>query len=197
MSQSTLKNGVITPDIVHYQTVCFLQATKLVQSIQSMKDVLLLQFDLHQRLYNNVLDGFTDEETNRRPHGDRNMNHVKYLAGHLLNSRYGLTSMTWFSPEVKWNDLFAVMGQSEAKDDIPYPSIEEIKKEWNILYEPTRKELEKLTADSLAKTPLAPFDKVAESKGKLWAFINHHQAYHIGQISILRKAFAKKPMSYE
>jgi hypothetical protein len=25
------------------------------------------------------------------------------------------------------------------------------------------------------------FDAVSESKGELWAFISHHQAYHIGQ----------------
>ncbi len=92
-----------------------------------MNQSLLIQFDLHQRLYNNVLDGFTDSETNQRPNGDRNVNHVKYLAGHLLNSQYGLTMMAGLQPLVKWNDLFAVMGQSEAKDDFNYPSIKEIK----------------------------------------------------------------------
>lgn len=56
---------------------------------------LLVQYELHQRLYNNVLEGFTDEESNRRP------------------------------------------------------------------------------------------------------FINHHQAYHIGQAAILRKVFGKKPMSFQ
>jgi uncharacterized damage-inducible protein DinB len=162
-----------------------------------MNQFLLTQFDLHQRLYNNVLDGFTDAETNLRPYQDDNVNHVKYLAGHLLNSQYGLSMIAGLQPEVKWNNLFAVMGQSEAKDDFNYPPIKEIKDEWNRLYEPARKELSKLTADELADIPPPPFDKVAESKGELWAFINHHIAYHIGQISILRKAFGKKPMSYE
>lgn len=162
-----------------------------------MSQFLLTQFDLHQRLYNNVLDGFTDAETNLRPYEDDKANHVKYLAGHLLNSQYGLTMIAGLQPDVKWNDLFAVMGQSEAKDDFNYPSIEEIKDEWNSLYEPARKELSKLTADELADIPLPPFDKVAESKGELWAFINHHIAYHIGQISLLRKAYGKQSMSYE
>lgn len=162
-----------------------------------MSKLLLVQFDLHHRLFNNVLDGFTDEETNRRLHGDNNINHVKYLAGHLLNSQYGLALIAGLNPQVKWNDLFAVMGQSEAGDDIDYPDIEEIKKEWKDLYKPTRKGLKQLRSEELAKSPPSPFEQVAESSGELWAFINHHIAYHIGQIAILRKGFGKEPMSYE
>lgn len=96
-----------------------------------MQKQLLIQFDLHHRLYNNVLAGFTDEETNRRLYNDTKINHIKYLAGHLLNSQYGLGMIAGINPEVKWNDLFAVMGQSQARDDIDYPSLEEIKAEWN------------------------------------------------------------------
>jgi len=114
-----------------------------------MSKLLLVQFDLHQRLYHNALDGFTDNETNQRPHGNPNMNHVKYLTGHLLNSQYGLAMIAGLEPEVKWNDFFAVMGQSEAKDNISYPSIEEIKWEWDALYKPTRKGLSELSDDDL------------------------------------------------
>jgi len=162
-----------------------------------MNKLLLTQFDLHHRLFHNVLDGFTDEETNRRMYGNQNINHVKYLAGHLLNSQYGLAMIAGLEPQVKWNNLFAVMGQSEARDDITYPDIEEIKKEWKDLYAPIRKGLKELRAEELEKLPPAPFEQVAESTGELWAFINHHVAYHIGQIALLRKGFGKEPMSYE
>lgn len=162
-----------------------------------MNNHLLAQFDLHHRLFNNVLDDFTDEETNRRMYGNQNINHVKYLAGHLLNSQYGLAMIAGLEPQVKWNDLFAVMGQSKARDDITYPDIEKIKKEWEDLYAPIRKGLEKLRPEELERLPPAPFEQVAESTGELWAFINHHVAYHIGQIAILRKGFGKRPMSYE
>lgn len=158
---------------------------------------LITQFDLHHRLYNNVLDGFTDEEANRRLHVAGQVNHVKYLAGHLLNSQYGLALIAGLKTEVKWNDLFAVMGQSEAKDNFPYPDIEEIKAEWNGMHEGIRAGLSKLTAEDLGQKPPSPFHRVADSAGSLWAFISHHQAYHIGQIGILRRAFGKKPMSYQ
>lgn len=158
---------------------------------------LITQYDLHQRLYNNVLDSFTDEETNRRLPGYPHISHVKYIAGHLLNSQYGLAQIAGVGPEVKWNELFAVMGQSEATDQDIYPHIDEIKAEWNNLHEPIMDGLSKLTTNDLASIPPTPFNQVSESIGQLWAFINHHQAYHIGQIGILRRALGKPPMSYE
>lgn len=158
---------------------------------------LLIQFDLHQRLYNNVLSNFTDEETNQRLHGNTKINHVKYIAGHLLNSQYGLGFIAGVNHMVKWNDLFTVMGQSEAKDGIEYPDIAEIKTEWNQIHNRIRNGLDELTPEKLNMKPPAPFDQVADSVGELWAFINHHQAYHIGQIGILRRGFNKEPMSYD
>ena len=159
-----------------------------------MKNHLLIQFDLHHRLYNNVLDGFTDEETNRRLQGYKKMNHVKYLAGHLLNAQYGLAEIAGVGFDVKWNELFAAAGQSEAKDDIAYPHIDEIKSEWNKLYEETRHGLEKLAPEDLEKE--APYEFFS-SAGEMWAFLSHHQAYHIGQIGILRRGFGKAPMRYD
>jgi len=157
---------------------------------------LVTQYDLHQRLFNNVLEGFSNEETNSRLEGFPQVNHVKYLAGHLLNSQYGIVVIAGLKPEVKWNELFAVMGQSRAKDNIPYPRIEEIIEEWNRLYHPVREGLVALTATQLQSRPPKPFDAVADSLGELWAFVNHHPAYHIGQIGILRRAMGKAAMSY-
>lgn len=162
-----------------------------------MENPLIIQFDLHQKLFNNVLEGFSDEESNQRLHSDKNINHVKYLAGHLLNSQYSLAKISGMELEIKWNNLFAVMGKSEAKDDIEYPTIEEIKTEWNQMHDDIRSGLSKLTENDLENTPPEPFDQVANSKGELWAFVNHHQAYHIGQIGILRKGFGKEAMRYD
>lgn len=161
-----------------------------------MKTPLLNQYDLHHRLYMNVLADFTDEETNRRLEGYPQVNHVKYLAGHLLNSQYGLATLAGLNPEVKWNEHFAVGGQSEARDDYSYPHIDEIKNEWNAIHSETRGGLEALTEAELAEKPPAPFDQLAESVVDLWAFLNHHQAYHIGQIALLRRGFGKAPMRF-
>lgn len=169
-----------------------------------MKSYLFTQFDFHHKLYNNVLDDLSDEETNRRLHGDTNMNHIKYLAGHLLNAQYGVGFLAGLKLEVKWDELFAAMGRSKARDDIQYPTIKEIKREWNSIYDPTRKALHNLSIKDLNKIPPKPMDKVFENSsifentvGGFLTFLNHHQAYHIGQIGILRRGFGKEPMSYE
>ncbi len=163
-----------------------------------LKNQLLTQFDLHQRLYNNVLDGFTDTETNQRLYDDSNINHVKYLAGHILNSQYGIALLADANSVVpKWNELFAGAGQSEAKDDIDYPSINEIKTEWNVVHDPIRNKLVNLSPKFLNQKPPAPMNEFADSRGELWAFLNHHVAYHIGQIGILRRGFGKPPMSFD
>lgn len=162
-----------------------------------MRNYLITQFDLHHKLYNNVLDGFTDEETNRRLNGIKTMNHVKYLAGHLLNAQYGIGMVAGINREVKWNELFAPMGQSKARDDIEYPTIEAIKAEWNQMHASIRNGLQALTDENLSSKPPQPLDKIWATVGEQWAFLNHHQAYHIGQIGILRRGFGKEPMSYE
>jgi uncharacterized damage-inducible protein DinB len=159
-----------------------------------MKNLLLNQFDLNQRLYGNVLKGFTNEETEQRLNDDTNINHVKYIAGHLLNAQYILADIAGADYEAKWNDLFAGLRQTKARDDITYPDIETIKDEWNKLYELTRPGLESLTEADLQKEAS---NESFEIVGEMWAFFNHHQAYHIGQIGILRRGFGKEPMSYE
>lgn len=161
-----------------------------------MKELLLSQYNLHHRLYNNVLDGLTDEETNRRLHGDKSMNHIKYLAGHLLNAQYRIGLVAGIECKVKWNDLFAAARQSSAKDDIDYPTIAAIKAEWNAIYQPIQAGLVTVTAERLQTKPPKPLNKFWPSLGEQWAFLNHHQAYHIGQIGILRRGFGKAPMSY-
>lgn len=162
-----------------------------------MQNQLIIQYDLHHKLFNNVLNGFTDAETNQRLEGYPEINHIKYIAGHLLNSQYGLAKLAGTNPEIKWNELFAVQGGSEAKDNYTYPGIDEIKEEWNGIHPGTREGLVKLTPADLERKPPEPFGQVAETSGSLWAFINHHQAYHIGQIGILRRGFGKPPMSYD
>ncbi|MEX1212641.1 MAG: DinB family protein [Balneolaceae bacterium] len=158
---------------------------------------LITQFELHHRLYNNVLNGFTDIESNERPCDNKNVNPVKYLAGHLLNSQYGLIMIAGHHPEIKWDELFAVMGKSEFDTSNTYPLLSEIQYEWNRWHQPTTKGLEALSREDLHATPPAPFDQVASSAGELWAFINHHQAYHIGQIGLIRRIFGKDPMSFD
>ncbi len=159
---------------------------------------LLAEYDSICIWFKNSLVGFTDEETNQRL--NKNMNHAKYIAGHLLNTQYAFAMIGGVTIERKWDELFAGRGKTKALDDFPYPSIEEIKNEWEQLNLKVRENLNALTEDDLNKeipdSPLSQSKVFDTTVGDFWAFINIHQVYHIGQIGILRRGFGKEPMKY-
>ena len=84
---------------------------------------LATQFDLQTRLFNNVLDDISDAEADERIRDT--VNHIKWLAGHLTSSRFGMGKIGGLEAEDPWADLFSHgHGLSE---DADYPSIDAIK----------------------------------------------------------------------
>lgn len=160
------------------------------------KERLLKQFDWVNKWFTNSLAELSDDETNKRVNA--NMNHIKYLAGHLLNTQYGLAGVAGVEVERKWDDLFAGLSKTKAQDNFPYPTIEEIKNEWNKLYTTLRDGLAKLTEEELDNdlpgSTMINSGIFNNSKGDYWAFINLHQLYHVGQIGILRRGLGKDAM---
>jgi len=166
----------------------------------SSKKQLLAQYDLHNVLYNNVIADISDEESNKCIADP--MNSVKWLAGHLLWVNASLARISGVPIEVKWRDHFYTkQGGSQEDFDAPkseLPTLDEIRNKWNEDAIAIRKGLENLPEEALnseiqQRHPIQPFDT---TMGGFWAFINHHQAYTIGQIGILRRGLGKEPMGY-
>ena len=166
----------------------------------SSKKQLLAQYDLHNVLYNNVIADISDEESNRCIADP--MNSVKWLAGHLLWANANLARIGGVPLEVKWRDHFHTkQGGSPEDFNAPkseLPTLEEVRNKWNEDAVVIRKGLENLPDEALnteiqQRHPILSFDNTLAG---LWAFINHHQAYTIGQIGILRRGLGKEPMSY-
>jgi hypothetical protein len=166
----------------------------------SAKKQLLAQYDLHNLLFNNVIAEISDEEANKCVADP--MNCVKWLAGHLLWANANLANIGGAPIVVLWRDHFYTKeGGSPAAFNAPkseLPTLEEIKNKWNEDAKVIRKGLENLPEEALNSTvkfnhPILPFDNTLAG---LWAFINHHQAYTIGQIGILRRGLGKEAMKY-
>lgn len=166
----------------------------------SSKKQLLAQYDLHNVLFNNVIANISDEESNTCVADP--MNCVKWLAGHLLWANANLANIGGTKVEVLWRDHFHTKQGGSAEDfNAPkskLPTLQEIKNKWNEDALVIRKGLESIPEEALnstieAKHPILNFDNTLAG---LWAFINHHQAYTIGQIGILRRGLGKEPMSY-
>jgi len=154
---------------------------------------LQAQFDLHTRLFNNALEGINDTDANTR--NSEQVNHMKWIAGHLLNTRMdSMTRMTGGQPDTAYGAQF---GRGIALDpNATYPPIEEITAKWQEASDAIGQAFvhlpeEMLSSPAPAKTPIAD-----ESFRGMLAFLISHEAYHIGQLSILRKMVGKEAMSY-
>ncbi|MDB5131914.1 MAG: DinB superfamily protein [Mucilaginibacter sp.] len=166
----------------------------------SAKKVLLDQFDLHNLLYNNVIADISDEESNKCVADS--MNGVKWLAGHLLWAQHNLANIARVKLDLPWRDHFHTkQGGSPEDFNAPkseLPTLQQVKDKWNEFAPLIKTGLENLPDEALntvieVKHPIAPFDNTLAG---LWAFINHHQAYTIGQIGILRRGLGKEAMKY-
>ena len=166
----------------------------------SAKKILLAQFDLHHVLFNNVIDDISEDESNKiiaHP-----MNSVKWLAGHLLWAQHTLAITGGVEIYLPWRDHFYTnAGATDADRNAgtsEMPTLQMIRDKWNEDTPQIRAGLEALSDEALnavtnAKHPISPFDNTLGGK---WAFTNHHQAYTIGQIGILRRGLGKDGMKY-
>jgi hypothetical protein len=96
---------------------------------------------------------------------------------------------------IEWTDHFNTQLKEPVSPSLKMPALEEIKTGWNTCSGPIREGLAQMSDEALnspIEFPLPAF-KTQES---LWTFINHHQAYTIGQIGILRRGLGKEAMKY-
>jgi hypothetical protein len=159
----------------------------------SAKGRLLDQYDLHTLLFNNVLVDISEEESAIRlvP----SINNVKWLAGHLVWGQGGLANLGGVKMDLVWIDHYNTQIPHPPGPEIPTPSLVEIKAAWNEYAPMIRAGLEKLSQEQLDTPMEFPMPAFRSQEG-LWTFINHHQAYTIGQIGILRRALGKDAMKY-
>lgn len=149
------------------------------------------QFDLHTRLFNNVLDGIADQEADAR--ANDHVNHLKWIAGHLTATRFGFKKLAGFEQENPFGEYFSHGKSIDPKVD--YPPIETIKENWNAISGKISEAFGNLSEEALAAN--AP--QVPIGKGKMGDFIDflmHHEAYHIGQMGILRKFAGFEALKY-
>ncbi len=151
------------------------------------------QFDLHTRLFNNIISDITDTQANTR--ANDKINHLKWLAGHVTASRMGLSKFGGLAED---NSLDEYFGHGKSLDETKnYPSLKEIQAKWNAISENISRGLGNLPKEVLdSKAPIDVPVSDPSMRGML-GFLMHHEAYHIGQMGILRKYMGKEAMSYK
>ena len=154
--------------------------------------ILATQIQLHTRLFNNALDNISDDSAIKRGHD--NTNHIKFLAGHLLTSRMGYAGIAGQPMEHGYEKLFSK--DEEYDDSRTYPPLEEIKNKWNEVSGSIESAVAGMDEATLNAAP--PFETPVSdpTTAGCLAFMIHHEAYHIGQLGLLRKMAGQEAVKY-
>ena len=151
-----------------------------------------LIFNLNDRLFINALEGITEDQAKERQ-SDHN-NPVNWIASHTVHARYLMLMFLGKPAENPYTSLFE---NFKAYDQsLPYPTLAEIKSEWQKVSGLLHDALKAVTDEHLAeespiKSPIGDFTNA----GTL-AFLAQHESYDIGQLGYLKKFFTKEGMKY-
>jgi len=170
------------------------------QNKMSASQIITKQFALHNRLFNNVLEGVEDRQGKERLSDQ--VNHLQWIAGHLTNSRYNFAPMLGLTATFPYKELYTDASKpppnNRAIDEsIQYPSLSETLDYWNNFSAAFVEGVSKLSEEQLAKE--LPFGTPIGDKTLLGllGFLVSHESYHVGQMSIIRKYLGLDAMSYK
>ena len=147
---------------------------------------------MNDRLFKSTLEGVSEEQAKERITG--HVNPINWIASHTVWARYNALMFLGKPAGNPYNDLFENFKAYDAS--LPYPSLSEIKEEWNKVSPLLNEALEsvseeQLSGDSPVKSPIGDF-----TNGGTVAFLAQHESYDIGQLGLLKKFFTKEAMSY-
>jgi uncharacterized damage-inducible protein DinB len=144
---------------------------------------LHLLIDLQTKQLNNLLEKVTDEISNQEKN---NLNSIKWLVGHLVNTRLMILSTLTKTPsDPEFAKLFG--RGSSGKIDSTFPTIDELKEKWNETSEKITTEFNtKSDEDFNEKSPI-PFPVGDDTLIGFISYLVYHEAFHIGQLSIVKR----------
>ena len=127
---------------------CKEKKQKLVCADRGGVNLIRDQYWLHVQLFNNVIEGISEEDANKRI--SNNTNSFKWIAGHTLDIQYNLASALGvtdpaenpYKAQFSYGKLF----DPEATD---YPTLDEMKADWN--------RLAPEIMDAMGDTPITEF----------------------------------------
>lgn len=151
------------------------------------------QFALDTDLLLNATEGLDDREANRRVIAG--VNPIAFLVAHLTDARHFLIRLVGHHSD---NPLAAHLGNARTADDVlDLPPLERLREHWRDVSTRLAHVLEDVGPAELAV--LAPTPFLAEDHTVLGAltFLAQHDAYHLGQVAMLRRALGHPAMTYD
>ena len=134
-------------------------------------------------LYAKALDGLDREALLRRPGGQANG--LLWIAGHLAGARCGLARLLGATVRFPWPRLFVRGAEAPGDDDLP--EVAEIRRAWDEGSSAFLARLAEVGEAELEAPSSRPYPIEDKSVRGAIVFLAYHEAYHIGQMSLLRK----------
>ena len=161
----------------------------MTNDLKSMQTIL----NLNTRLFDNTLEGITEEHWNARMSGHNNP--LKWIAAHVVSSRYLFLTLLGKPTQSPYQELFANQRPYDTKD--VYPSLGEVKKEWETVSALLKTALVSPSSEALGKSPPFPLPIEEQTNFGALAFFVQHESYEIGQLGFLKKYHTKEAMKYD
>jgi len=136
-------------------------------------------FQMQTAFFNKSIDGITLDDATKRI--NENINHIAWLTGHVISCRYMLCGMLGLQVSEPYPELFGNL--KAIQDDKTYPSLLEMATVLPEITDQLITKLNSMTEEDFQK------DAFGGKLIDIVLFFTYHEAYHIGQIGILRKAF--------
>ncbi|MDX1546768.1 MAG: DinB family protein [Rhodothermales bacterium] len=151
--------------------------------------------ELNARLWINCLQGVPAEVAWQRP--NTYTNSLGFVALHLLDARYFLAGYLGLSVE---NPFQASLADVQRIEDLPETAkvpLEALRAPWRALSEQLAEHVPDVEVAVLAAPSSVRFPTEDGSVLGGALFLLHHEAYHIGQMALLRKFWGLPAMRYD
>lgn len=147
---------------------------------------IIQSFQMQTAFFGKSIDGISEESATKIINKD--VNHIAWIAGHIVSCRYMLCGMMGLQVTEPYPEIFGnLKGIQEATD---YPPLSSLLETLNEVTEQLIKKLSEMDEEELHKEAFG---------GRLIdiiLFFAYHEAYHIGQIGMLRKALGYEAIKH-
>lgn len=147
---------------------------------------------LHTRLFGHCLEGMDDEAAGFRINGSTNS--AAFIAAHLVDSRAWAARMLGVDVPAPFGGTVAYGSSLDALESVP--TLAESTAEWHAISPVLIGRLDALTPADLTAIPPTRFPIGDATVAGALTFLLHHEAYHIGQLALLRRAVGLPAMTY-
>lgn len=159
--------------------------------MDSRIEVLHASVSLHTRLFLNCLAGVDDETAVCRP--STNTNSLAFIACHLVDARAFLARLVGAEAPAPFPQLENARHIDEVSE---LPPLAEIQSPWSDYGDLVSARFEVLDAEELDSETPQQFPIGNRTLLGAVAFLVSHEAYHIGQMALLRKYAGLEAMRY-